>query len=92
MKSIITIMALLVVISTYADDTYDNGLFDLEKPSIKLETEQKFIEFMKTNKPSTYTYFQRLGTAAQKRVFAAHQQDHDIDITEIVLQEYRNRS
>lgn len=91
MKSIISTMVLLVVTSTYADDTYDNGLFGLENPGIKLETEQKFIEFMKTNKPSTYTYYQRLNTAAQKRVYSAHQQDKDKDITEIVLLEYRNR-
>ena len=91
MKYIVIIVSFLVITASIADDVYDNGLFGLENQNVQLKTEQQFIEYIKTNKPSTFTYYQRLSTAAQKRVFTSHLEDKNKDITEIVLKEYRNR-
>lgn len=74
-----------------ADEIYEQNLFTVETKQLKIQTEQQFIEHIKTNMPSTFIYYQRLDINAQKRVFKSHQDDADKDITELVLSEYRNR-
>ncbi len=92
MKNLITILMITLSGSVFADEVYEQNLFATETKKVSFQTEQQFIEYLKTNMPSTYVYFQRLNAPAQKRVYSEHKENTSDDITEIVLNEYRKRS
>lgn len=92
MKKIITMLLLVLFYSLNADEIYEQNLFAVETKKVSFQSEQQFIDYLRTNMPSTYMYFQRLNATAQKKVFSTLQENIDQDITEIVLNEYRNRS
>ncbi len=74
----------------HAEDMVNHDLFT-NNQVLKFESLEQLSEYIKKNKPSTYRYFERLAIPARKRVFHQHQADQQLDITEMVLQEYRNR-
>jgi hypothetical protein len=91
MKNTLLLILIITSVNALADEIYEQDLFAVETKQIKLKTEQQFINFIQTNMPSTFVYYQRLDSHAQKRVFKSHQNNEDKDITELVLTEYRNR-
>lgn len=91
MKNIMLILLGLFSAQVVANEIYEQNLFMVETKQIKVESEKQWVEFIKTNMPRTYVYYQRLDTNAQKRVFKSYQENSNKDITELVLLEYRNR-
>lgn len=91
MKNIMLILLGLFSAQVVSNEIYEQNLFMVETKQIKVESEKQWVEFIKTNMPRTYVYYQRLDTNAQKRVFKSYQENSNKDITELVLLEYRNR-
>lgn len=85
-------MSLMLVASTptLTQDYSDSNLFALNQ-SIEFDSLEQLTDYIKNHKPSTYRYYERLNTKAKKRVLDQHQADQKLDITEVVLQEYRQR-
>ena len=76
----------------HAQEVYENNLFDVSEPNYSFASESDLVQYLKTNKVSTYLYYERLSYAAQQRVFKHHKENTNRDITEIVIFEYRNRN
>lgn len=84
-------LLLLFSISISAQESYERNLFTLQTEQKVFSTEQQMSVYLKDNKASTFHYFERLDISAQKRVFEFHQKNPDQDITDVVIQIYRNR-
>ena len=76
----------------YALEIYENSLFGLPQERNQFESLDEMAAFIKDQKPTTYTYFDRLSQPARKQVFELHQQQPDQDITELILKVYRHRA
>lgn len=94
MKKYLTVIALMllsgvVFAETANDQSVERNLFAIAKPAITFEDEIQLVNYIKSNKPSTFRYYDRLNQQAKKQVFKKHQEEQNKDITEIVLQVYR---
>lgn len=66
-----------------------DNLFALPQgPQVFAEFAQ-MVEYIKTEKPTTYRYFERLNPQFQERVFAGHKQAENL--TDLVMQVYRQQ-
>ncbi|WP_154223586.1 hypothetical protein [Marinicella rhabdoformis] len=94
MKKQLTITAFvffsgIVVGETANDPSVERNLFAISQPVLTFQDEIELVNYIKSNKPSTFKYYDRLDQQAKKQVFKKHQEEQSKDITEIVLQIYR---
>ena len=77
------------VAETINEPNFEQNLFSISNQALIFESEVQLENFIKSNKPSTFKYYDRLDQQAKKQVFKKHLDNQDKDITEIVLQVYR---
>ena len=80
-----------ITFSTNAIQTVDENIFAYTNTDIQFSSEADMTEFIKSEKPSTFVYFNRLSDSLKKKVFRKHQEDISKNLTEIVLTIYRNK-
>ena len=91
MQKALTLLVLVVIGGhLQAQDITNSDLFGMNQ-SNQFETVEHMTAFIKDQKPTTYRYYERLTTTARKRVWQQLQANKSLDITEIVLEEYRHR-
>ncbi len=49
-----------------AQQVYENNLFVQPQEQLAFKTEQQLSDYIKTNKPSTFRYFERLNFSGKK--------------------------
>lgn len=91
MKKLIMALLIYTTMTVSAQQTIEYSLFNGNETVQTFKSENHLAEYIKSNKPSTYLYFERLSSMAKKRVFQKHQEDQQQDITEIVLAVYKKR-
>lgn len=94
MKKIILMVVLNSVVNLGSAETVnevnqERNIFAVSQTVRTFSDEQQLLEYIKSNKPSTFRYYDRLDQQAKKQVFKKHQENQTQDITEIVLQVYR---
>jgi|GEM_PF-6473610 len=91
-KLIIITLMIQLSLAAKAYENYADGLFSEQPQRQVFATQSKLEQHIKSNLPSTYLYFERLSNTAKNRVFEYHLANNNKDLTEIILNEYRNRS
>jgi hypothetical protein len=92
MKFTLTVVMLLLVSGlTKAQDVYDNGLFNTEQQLPLFNSTQDLTEYLQQQMPGTFRYYERLDMPARKKVLDQLLANEDQDLTEIVIQVYRQR-
>jgi len=89
-KTLMLSMMMAVMTPAMCQDLTDTNLFAVNQ-TIEFESLDQLTAYIKDHKPSTYRYFERLNTQAQKRVLDQHQANQQLNLTEVVLKEYRQR-
>jgi hypothetical protein len=92
MKKVMLWVILLSCSVSIEAQVYENNLFGKKPQQLSFESEQQMVEYIKTNKPSTFRYFERLDYTAKKKVFQQHQENATQDITDIIIRVYRQHS
>ena len=67
----------------------NQNIFAVNQAVESFSNQNQLNEYLKSNKPSTFRYFDRLNFQAKKQVLKKHQENQAQDITEIVLHVYR---
>lgn len=75
-----------------AQQGYENNIFGLSQEQKLFATEQQLSEYIKTNKPSTFRYFERLSISGKRKVFEQYKNNPTQDITEVIVRVYRQQS
>ncbi len=88
MKKALTTL-LFMACCSHAQQTPETDLFTMEL--VQLDSVDQLTVYIRDNKPTTYRYYERLTLPARKRVLQQHQADQKLDLTEMVLEEYRHR-
>ena len=92
MKYTLTVAMLLLLCGmTKAQDVYDNGLFNTDQQLPSFSTTTDLTEFLRDQMPGTFRYYERLDNVARKKVLDQILANQDQDLTEIVIQVYRQR-
>ena len=92
MKHTLTVAMLMLMFGqTIAQDTYDSGLFNTEQSLPSFATTTDLTEYLRDQMPGTFRYYERLDTPSRKKVLDQLLTNQDQDLTEIVIQVYRQR-
>ncbi|WP_223788275.1 hypothetical protein [Marinicella meishanensis] len=89
-QTLMMLLMLAVLLPAAAQDYPESNLFAMNQ-TLNFDSLEQLTAYIKDHKPSTYRYYERLNTQAKKRVLNQHQADQQLDLTEVVLQEYRQR-
>lgn len=88
MKKAFTVL-LFIACGSHAQEVPDSDLFGIKL--VQLDSVEQLTVHIRDNKPTTYRYYERLTLSARKRLLQQYQENQNLDLTEMVLQEYRQR-
>jgi hypothetical protein len=92
MKHSLLITSLLLSASlSEAQEPYDNGLFATEQSRPAIRSTAELAEYLRDQKPGTFRYYERLDNPGRKKVLDQLLADQAQDLTELVIQVYRQR-
>ncbi|MFC3192674.1 hypothetical protein ACFODZ_00340 [Marinicella sediminis] len=91
MRTLIILVCLLSGSLSQAQETNDTGLFATGQPLPAFQSTKDLTDYLKNEMPGTFRYYERLDTTSRKKVLEQLLADADSDLTEIVIQVYRQR-